>query len=194
MVLFQSIGGRMMDLWFVASLLGLFLLTFVGGGAIPMPVSLAVVALAAHHGADGASHPYFVVAVATIGAVVGWYLLGTGLFHFLPQNAMRMAQQATPTWLKVLTQRFPAATVLIMNALPLPWDPVRLMLVAHKVHPRQFIVPLAVGRLVRYSGLVWLGSHMARFKTVALLLTVVLVASIGVKACERWWRPSSARA
>jgi hypothetical protein len=184
----------MMDPWFVASLLGLFLLTFVGGGAIPMPVSLAVVALAAHHGADGSSHPYFVVAVATIGAVVGWYLMGTGLYHFTPQNAMRMAQQATPTWLKVLTQRFPTATVWVMNALPLPWDPVRLMLVAHKVHPKQFIVPLAAGRLVRYSGLVWLGSHMARFKTVALLLTVVLGASIAVKACEGWWRSSSARA
>ena len=159
-----------------------------------MPVSLAVVALAAQDGMDGVSHPYLVVAVATIGAVVGWYLMGTGLFHYVPPNALAKAKKATPGWLKTLTQRLPMPTVFVMNALPLPWDPVRLILVAHGVHPRQFIVPLALGRLVRYSGLVWLGGHMARFTTVALLLMVVMVASIAVKVCESWWQSSSARA
>ncbi|MFN8614524.1 MAG: hypothetical protein U0003_01255 [Vampirovibrionales bacterium] len=172
--------------WFVFNLLGLFLLTFVGGGAIPMPVSLAVVALAAQHhqGAD----TWWVFGVATVGAVVGWYLMGTGLYYHMPTSALQTAQQATPTWLKRLTQQFPNASVFLINALPLPWDPVRLILVAHQVHPRRFIMPLALGRAVRYAGLIWLGSHLARFKTVALLLTLVLVASIGVKVFELVWQ------
>ncbi len=163
------------------SLLGLFAMTFVGSGLIPLPVTLVVFGLG-HMG-----HPWWVVSVATVGTMAGWLFIGYKLQKHLSEKSFELAQKSTPGWLRKLSLKLPFLSVFFMNALPMPWDPVRLILLAHGVKPQRLLVPLGLGRFVRYGLVVWLGQAIDRMSTLVVVITVLMVVSICVKAVKLLW-------
>ncbi len=170
-----------MDGWFGLSLLGLFAMTFIGSGLIPLPVTLVVFGL----GAVG--HPWWVVLAATFGTMAGWLFIGYKLQKHLSAKSFQMAQKSTPGWLRKLSLKLPFLSVFAMNALPMPWDPVRLILLAHGVKPKALLLPLGLGRFVRYGLVVWLGQAIDQMSTLVVVITVLMVVSIGVKAAKLLW-------
>lgn len=171
-----------MDPLFVLSLLGLLGMTFASSGVVPLPVS--VVAL----GLGYFGHPYWVIAVATIGSILGWFIIGNSLARHLPEKALHTAQKATPGWLRQLSNRLPFTTLLIINALPMPWDPIRLILLAHGEAPNRMLIPIGAGRLARYSMIVLLSQLIEELSTLAGVILVLLIVSIGGKSLRQLWQ------
>lgn len=163
--------------WLLLSLVGLFAMTFLGAGVVPLPVSLVVLGLSPYM-------PVWVVIVATAGTSWGWRVMGGKLYKHVPKKSLTVAQKMTPGWLKHLTVEHPNLSIFIFNALPLPWDPVRLIMLSHDHHPKTMMIPLTLGRFVRYSAMVMLGQWLAQYRWVFVSIMVIIVFSIVYKAIE----------
>jgi membrane protein YqaA with SNARE-associated domain len=164
-----------MDPLFVLSLLGLLAMTFASSGVVPLPVSVVVLGLGYW------SHPYWVIAVASIGSILGWFIIGNSLAKHLPEKVLKTAQKATPGWLRQLSSRLPFTTLLVINALPMPWDPIRLIQLAHGHPPNRMLIPIGIGRIARYSAIVLLSQLIEGIATLTAVILALLMVSIGGK-------------
>lgn len=182
----------LMDEWFWLCLLGLFAMTFIGSGVIPLPVTLVVFALGSVGETQYVYSAWVVVAIATLGTMAGWWFIGHKLRKHLSEQSFQLAQRSTPGWLRKLSLRFPFSTVFLMNALPMPWDPVRLVLLAHGTSPQSLILPVGLGRFVRYGLVVWLGQAIDQMSTLVVIITALIVVSICVKVVRLMWERQQA--
>lgn len=163
--------------WLMASCFGLFAMTFLGAGVIPLPVSFVVMGLAPYA-------PVTTLVLATLGTCLGWWVLGSGLHRHVPKKSLRVAQQVTPDWLKKIVLKWPTLSIFVTNVLPLPWDPIRVIRLSQEHDPKEMIVPLTLGRAIRYAGFVWVGQWMATYRWFFLTLMTVIILSIGYKIVE----------
>lgn len=173
----QAAPFHLADHWLLLGLLGLFAMTFLGAGVIPLPVTLVVMGLAPYM-------PVWVVIIATVGTSLGWRMVGGKLYKHVPKKSLTVAQKMTPGWLKHLTEKHPNFSIFIFNALPLPWDPVRLIMLSHDHHPKTMMVPLTLGRLLRYTAMVLVGKWLAQYRWVFIAIMVIIVFSILYKVVE----------
>lgn len=156
-----------MDTSLLLGLLGLFIITFVGNGVIPLPITAVIVWMGQFH------QPVWVVIIAMLGTMLGWWLMQ----HYLVQLVEKRPSLATrlPPGLQKAMLRHTALWAFIFNALPLASDPIRLIAVANQYDPKKLFVCIGLGRIVRYTLLVVAGSWLSQYQ---MLFNVILAALV----------------
>ena len=149
-----------MDMLLLLCLGLLFFLTSVGNGIIPVPVT-AYVLWMGHFNA-----PLMVIVTATTGSLLGWLVMGNLLQRYLFKKEQRAETLLAniPPFYRQFFLKWPGVSVFFFNALPLPFDPMRVLAMANNYSPRRLLTALAIGRLVRYSVLVMTGVLLAPYK------------------------------
>jgi len=133
------------------ALLGLFVLTFISNGAIPVPITFYVLWLGQF------DMPIPVVLVGTVGSLLGWLLTAQKLSEWLPSQTLAQVNQHVPGVYRQLFMKSPSTAIFVFNAIPFPWDFSRVLALLYKVNPHTLTVPLTLGRIIRYGILISLG-------------------------------------
>ena len=150
------LNESMMEFWLGGYLLVLFVMTFIGNGLIPLPITAYILWMGQFQ------MPIPVILVGTLGTVVGW-VMTEHWFRRLCENKPFL-QKTIPVYYHELFQKQPGLCFFVFNALPFPWDPTRLLALLHCYAPLRLTGFLAAGRLVRYTLLVTLGAVLARYQ------------------------------
>lgn len=158
-----------MELSFFFFYLGaLFILTFIGNGLLPLPITAYVLWLGQFH------MPVPIVLVATLGTVLGARFMEP-VFQKIIQSRSSV-HQVIPRYYHAFFQKQPGLCIFVFNALPFPWDPSRVLAHLHGYPPSRLLGVLAIGRLFRYSLLVVMGAVLARYQVIFVLVLVAVIA------------------
>jgi membrane protein YqaA with SNARE-associated domain len=139
---------------------GLFLLSIVDSGGLPLPggIDALVVLLAVANPGTA----YWSALLAVLGSLIGNYILYAiarkGGRAYLDAHATSRRAMKIREWFV----RYGLLTVFIPTLLPipLPMKPFVLSAGALGVGPAAFIGVVAIGRLLRYTGLAYLGAQL----------------------------------
>jgi membrane protein YqaA with SNARE-associated domain len=142
---------------------GLFLVSFLDGFVIPLPIpgstDLLLLLLVVRHG-----NPWLLVPIALVATMLGgslsWQLGKTGgekaLHRYTPKQILRPVEK----WVKA--NGFLAVLVATVLPPPMPLTPIMLASGALGVPRNHFLLGFAIGRSIRYSVVAWLGVHYGR--------------------------------
>ncbi len=139
---------------------GLFLLAIVDSGGLPLPggIDALVVLLAVANPATA----YWSALAAVLGSLIGNYILYAiarkGGRAYLDARATSRRALKVREWFR----RYGLLTVFIPTLLPIPL-PMKIFVLsagALGVGPAAFIGVVAIGRLLRYAGLAYLGAQL----------------------------------
>ena len=158
---------------FLWALAGLFAMSLFGGGLAPLPISAYVLWMGKFH------QPLAVIAVGTLGSMIGWLVVGRLMARVLPSPALTPV--ATPG---ARTQW----AVFLVNAAPLPLDPVRFLALRQGIAPRQVLWALTGGRAVRYALLVFLGAALAPYSGLFWGLLALILLPMLWRAASSFWQ------
>lgn len=139
------------------ALAALFVMCFVGVSPVPLPlpITLTLFWLAQF------DMPVTVILVATVGTVLGWvqleplfrrWVLRPGVQNAIPVTYQKFFLRQTGLWL------------FFFNAIPFPWDPMRLLALLNDYPKGRFLLILGVSRLIRNTLLVLAGMLLAPYK------------------------------
>ena len=143
--------------------LGLFLVSFLDGWVIPLPIpgstDLLLLLLIVRHG-----NPWLLTAVTLAGTVVGGFLtwrMGKAggekaLHRYVPKRILSPVER----WVKA--HGFFAVLIATVLPPPVPLLPITLASGALGVARKPFVLAFAAGRAIRYSFVAWLGVHYGR--------------------------------
>ncbi len=144
-------------------LAGLFLISFLGSGPVPMPLTVTILWLGQFQ------IPVLVIGVATVGSVLGWLAL-EGVLRRWVKTCPQMLDRL-PSAYRALFLRNTGFWLFVFNALPLPLDFIRFLALLSNYNRVRLTVILAVARLIRNTSLVCLGAALAKHQ---ILLWVVM--------------------
>lgn len=137
-----------------AGLAAIFLLSFLGSGPIPLPLTAVILWMGQFH------YPVWVVLAATAGSLLGWLALERFIrrwVHNQPQMIERLPLGYRHIFLKNM-----GFWLFVFNALPLPLDFVRFLAVMKNYNRFRLAVILTLGRLIRNTLLVAIGAVLAK--------------------------------
>ncbi len=163
----------------------LFLFTFIGNGVLPVPVTPYVLWMGHYH------VPVLVVAVGMLGNVLGWTVAYRYLAKFLDKKPSLEAR--IPVYYKKLFMSRMGFFIFLFNALPFPFDPMRILASVGGYSGNRLLLFIVLGRAVRYTMLVTLGAVLAKYKIIFwLLIAFFLVLPILFKTVlKNMWSDSS---
>lgn len=153
--------------WKLASLVVLFALCFAANGLVPAPVTSCIFWLGQY------DYPAAVVVVATLGSLCGWPLTAKYI-KILFDKKPDLVDHIPAIYRRFFEKKLGLA-VFICNALPFPWDPARLLAILYNYSPKKLLLAIGAGRLVRNILLVTLGAALAPYKTLFMVVLVLLV-------------------
>ncbi len=161
-----------MDLTTTLAMLGLFVLTFVGNGTIPMPVTFYVLWLGQF------DMPVAVIVIGTLGTITGWVLMAKYFVRWFPALTSEKMNKNIPGLYRRFFLKSPGWAIFMFNAIPFPWDFGRVMALVYKIEPTSLILPLALGRIIRYALLVYIGVALAQIREILWLVLGLLFIPI----------------
>ncbi len=154
-------------------LLGLFLINFMGNGTVPLPISVYILWLGQFN------MPIPVVVVGTLGTVLGWVFVGSRILQRVLKNRSKESlTQKIPALYQKLFLKWPMWAVFLFNAIPFPWDVMRILAVVSGIRPLALLLPLTLGRVIRYSILVFLGGVMAQYKGFLWMIIGLMIVPV----------------
>ena len=142
---------------------GLFLVSFMDGFVIPLPIpgstDLLLLLLIVRHG-----NPWLLTAITLVGTVIGGFLTwrmgkasGQKALHlYVPKRIVGPVER----WVK--SNGFLAVLIACMLPPPVPLLPITLASGALGVERKKFLLAFAAGRTVRYGVVAWLGVKYGR--------------------------------
>jgi len=142
---------------------GLFLVSFMDGFVIPLPIpgstDLLLLLLVVRHG-----NPWLLTATTLIATMMGGYLswqMGKAggekaLHRYTPKRILAPVER----WVKA--NGFVAVLIATVLPPPMPLTPITLASGALGVPRNHFLLGFAIGRTIRYSAVTWLGVHYGR--------------------------------
>ncbi len=170
----------------------LFCINFLGNGTIPLPISVYVIWL----GQFDMALP--VVIVGTLGTVLGWIFVGSRILQKMLQKNYEKASgamskeayqaeltQKIPPLYRALFLKRPLFAVFLFNAIPFPWDVMRILAVVSGINPSKLVMPLALGRIIRYSTLVSFGGVIAQYKGFLWVVIGLLILPVLLRVFKR---------
>jgi|GEM_PF-2594590 len=152
------------ELLITGGLVALFLISFLGSGPIPLPLTATVLWLGQFH------FPWLVVLVATAGTLIGWICLHNVLRRWVHKNP-QVTQRIPVAYQKFFLRRT-GFWLFIFNALPFPWDFMRFLALLNNYNPKRLLIILTISRLIRNTMLVMIGAALAKHQ---VLLWSVMV-------------------
>ena len=176
----------------LGSLLVLFVICFIANGIIPMPVTSYIFWLGQF------DYPWVVVLVGTLGSVCGWPVTAKYLKLLLAKKPDLVDR--IPDVYRRIFSRGLGVSVFVCNALPLPWDPTRMLAVAYGYPQKKLLLAIGTGRAVRNTLLVTLGAALAPYKflfwgvLVGLMLLPLLANKVYLAVKPVFVEPSSDKA
>ena len=180
----------MPDCGMLGGLLAVFIISFLGSGPFPLPLTPVMLWLGQFH------QPVWVVGAATLGTLAGWLCLEGVLRRWVLRNA-----QATAKIPLVYQQFFLRRTGLwlfVFNALPFPLDCMRFLALLNNYSRSRLLVILTLSRLVRNTMLVMIGAALAPHQPVlwgAMVAFMVVPLLVGkLMPLLNDWRKCSGRA
>lgn len=142
-----------MSLSFIAGLIILFIISFLGNGPIPLPLTATVLWL----GQFGLPIP--VILTATLGSLLGWLALERILRKWI-QAKPEMVQRIPKAYRRVFMKNM-GFWLFVFNALPLPLDFIRFLALFNGYNRARLVAILTISRLIRNTLLVTAGSLLA---------------------------------
>jgi membrane protein YqaA with SNARE-associated domain len=142
---------------------GLFLVSFLDGFVIPLPIpgstDLLLLLLIVRHG-----NPWLLTAIALVATMLGGYLswqMGKSggekaLHRYTPKRILNPIER----WVKA--HGFVAVMIATVLPPPMPLTPITLAAGALGVPRNHFLFGFAIGRTVRYGAVAWLGVRYGR--------------------------------
>lgn len=142
---------------------GLFLVSFMDGFVIPLPIpgstDLLLLLLVVRHG-----NPWVLTAITLCATMLGGFLSWSmgkaggekALHRYTPKRILRPVER----WVKA--NGFLAVMIATVLPPPVPLTPITLAAGALGVPRNKFLLGFAVGRTIRYSIVAWLGVHYGR--------------------------------
>ncbi len=143
----------MSDLGMLGGLVAVFVISFLGSGPFPLPLTPVMLWLGQFH------QPVWVVGAATLGTLAGWFCLSGVLRRWVFSQAQLTPH--IPLAYQTFFMRRTGFWLFVFNALPLPLDFMRFLALLNQYSPNRLLVILTVSRLVRNALLVMLGSALA---------------------------------
>ena len=170
----------MPDTWpEIGGLFLLFLISAVGSGPIPVPLTATVLWLGQFHMSAA------VVVVATLGSAIGWACMSGPLKRWFAKRP-EIAQHIPEAYQQYFLKRT-GLWVFIFNAVPLPFEPMRFLAVMNGYDLRKLLLAQTSGRVIRYIILVSLGEALADHKILLWsILGVVMLLPLAVKQVLAW--------
>jgi membrane protein YqaA with SNARE-associated domain len=150
-------------------LFAVFVISFLGSGPIPLPLTATILWLGQFH------FPILIVFIATAGTLLGWICL-QGILKQWISSQPQLAQKIPIAYQKFFLRRT-GLWLFIFNALPLPLDFIRFLALLNNYNPTRLLVILTVSRLIRNTMLVAIGAALARHQ---LLLWSVMIGFLVV--------------
>ncbi len=146
------------ELAFPLGLLALFVMSFfaVNPVPIPFPLTITILWLARF------DLPVPVILTATLGTLLGWVWQEEMFKRLISRPKL---QKAIPVSYQRFFMRRTGFWMFFFNALPFPWDPMRLLALLSNYPRRRFLLVLGVSRLIRNTLLVMAGALVAAHKT-----------------------------
>ena len=138
-------------LWGLATV---FVISFLGSGPIPLPLTAAVMWLGQFH------IPVLVVVSATLGTSLGWICLEKPLRRWIVKRPQ--VTHGIPTAYQKLFLRRTGFWLFVFNALPFPLDFMRFLALLNGYNRSRLLIVLTVSRLVRNTMLVLIGEALAQ--------------------------------
>jgi membrane protein YqaA with SNARE-associated domain len=168
----------------LAGLTALFLISFLGSGPFPLPLTVTILWLGQFH------FPVLVVLVSTSGTLLGWISMEGVLrrwIHRKPEWAGRI-----PASYQRFFLRQTGFWLFVFNALPFPVDFIRFLALLNHYSRWRLLVILTVARLIRNTLLVCLGMALVKHQA---LFWMLLVAFLGLPLLMgRIWQSKPERA
>ncbi len=157
-------------------LAALFVMSFIGASPIPIPFPLTVTILWLAQ----VREPVVVIAVATVGTLAGWSCLET-VFRRWSQRPR--IQNSVPVAYQRFFLKQTGWWLFFFNALPFPWDPMRLLALLNDYPRQRFLAILGMSRAIRNTILVTIGGMLAPSK---LLFWAVLILFLLLPFAANW--------
>ncbi|WP_373532707.1 hypothetical protein [Vampirovibrio sp.] len=139
---------------FLWGLLGLFAISFLGSGPVPLPLTVSILWLGQF------KMPVWVVLVATLGSLSGWLVLEKSVRKWAEERPELIHQ--IPTVYRQFFMKKLGLWLFLFNALPLPLDFIRFLALMSGYDRWRLAVILTMARLVRNTILVSLGAALAQ--------------------------------
>ena len=158
------------DAWLILGLAALFGMSFFGASPVPLPFPLTLTMMWMAQ----FDMPTLVVLSATLGTIAGWAQLEKTFKRWI--HASRI-EKALPASYQRFFLRRTGFWLFFFNALPFPWDPMRLLALLNDYPRGRCLWILGTSRVIRYTTLVTIGVVLAPYKLwfwVALSLFMIL--------------------
>lgn len=135
-------------------LLAVFVISFLGSGPFPLPLTATVMWLGQFH------IPALVVGFATVGTLLGWICLEGMLRCWVAKHPE--VTQKIPVAYQRFFLRKTGFWLFMFNALPFPIDFMRFLALLNNYNRTRLLIILTVSRLVRNILLVMIGEALAQ--------------------------------
>lgn len=142
-----------MNVTFMTGLLALFLISFLGSGPVPLPLTATVLWLGQF------KLPVLVILTATLGSLLGWLALERSMKGWIEARP-HIVQRIPSTYRKIFMRNM-GFWLFIFNALPLPLDFIRFLALLNGYNRTRLTIILTLSRLIRNTLLVTLGGLLA---------------------------------
>ncbi len=139
--------------------LGAFAIAFLDSSILPLIHVVDIIVIA--RGAAGDPDAWWFAAAAVVGSVAGLVALQRLSAQGRKAPWLRNLPAERLNQLRERLERSPTLVLLPAAAIPAPFPMKALVIAAGvlKMNPWRFGVTMAVGRVIRYFGLIWLGKH-----------------------------------
>ncbi len=173
----------MPDLGLLLGLLAVFVISFLGSGPFPLPLTAVVMWLGQFH------IPVLVVLSATAGTLLGWICLEGVLRRWVFRHPE--ATQKIPVAYQKFFLRKTGFWLFIFNALPFPLDFMRFLALLNNYDRKRLLIVLTISRLVRNTSLVLIGEALARHQALlwGAMIGMMVVPLLVSKVLERLPNP-----
>lgn len=149
-------SGLPVDLLMWLGLVFLFIISFLGNMPLPFPVTVTVMWLGQF------DFPVAVIAVATVGQLLGWACLDQRIKRWLLKYP-RFVRAIPPVYNRFFLRQT-GLWLFIFNAFPFAMDPIRLLALLNDYSRTRFLVIMGISRLIRNTMLVLMGATLAPYK------------------------------
>jgi len=173
----------MLDLGLMLGLLAVFVISFLGSGPFPLPLTAVVMWLGQFH------MPVLVVVSATVGTLLGWLCL-EGVLRRWVFNHPEATQKIPVAYQKFFLRRT-GFWLFVFNALPFPLDFMRFLALLNNYNRKRLLIILTISRLLRNIMLVMIGAALAEHQALlwGAMVAIMVVPLLVSKLLQRLPKP-----